>query len=245
MVALIVEDDPNSREILRAMLASGHPELTQVHHASNVKDAMAAIETHRPAVVFLDVELPDGTGFDLLDKVIFRDFKVIFTTAFDFYAVRAFKVNATDYLLKPFSPDELDEAVAKALRQPLAAFDTPSVRHLLDFMKGGVSKKIALPMLHGFEYVEIGTVIRCQAEGNYTRIILKGGIAHLVSRTLKTYEQLLVPEGFFRVHSAHLINLNEVRSYRKGEGGYVTMSDGITVDVSRNRKHEFLSVFPH
>jgi two-component system LytT family response regulator len=245
MVALIVEDDPNSREILRAMLASGHPELTQVHHASNVKDAMVAIETHRPAVVFLDVELPDGTGFDILDQVTFLDFKVIFTTAFDFYAVRAFKVNATDYLLKPFSPDELDEAVAKALRQPLAAFDTPSVRHLLDFMKGGVSKKIALPMLHGFEYVEIATVIRCQAEGNYTRIILKGGIAHLVSRTLKTYEQLLVPEGFFRVHSAHLINLNEVRSYRKGEGGYVTMSDGVTVDVSRNRKHEFLSVFPH
>lgn len=243
-MVLIIEDDLSSREVLRGMLAKGHPDIREVHAAASIAQAVELADRHRPSLVFLDVELPDGTGFDFLDKVAHRDFRVIFTTAFEFYAVRAFRVNATDYLLKPFSPDELAEAIGKAMGQPHTSLSDPGVRHLMEFMKGG-SKKLALPMLHGFEYVEIKDVIRCQAEGNYTRLIMRGGQAHIVSRTLKVYDQMLTPEGFFRVHAAHLINLNEVRSYRKGEGGQVVMSDGAVVDVSRNKKHEFLQAFPH
>lgn len=242
MKTLIVDDDANSRAILQSMIEKGHPELGPIFLAKNLREADELVRKEKPELVFLDVELPDGTGFDLLERVCVNDFKLVFTTAFEHYAVRAFKFNAIDYLLKPFSPDELADAIRKALAKTPVSSGTQSLLNLIDFVRGS-AKKLALPMLSGFEYVEVKDIIRCEAEGNYTRVYMRDKQMHLISRTLKNYEQLLVPEGFMRVHAAHLINLKEVKSYRKGEGGYIVMCDGSTVEVSRNKKNEFMALF--
>ena len=238
---LIVDDDIHCRNILKSMLEAEFRNVLDVSHSATcVHDALRLLHDIRPDIVFLDVELEDGTGFDVLEKTTHRDFKFIFTTAYDSYAIQAFKVNAADYLLKPFSPTELKEAVQRVTRQPLFSYMGPEMQLLLDHINGNRSR-IALPTQGGYEFVNVAEIIRCSAESNYTRFYLKDGKSHLVSKTLRVYENLLEPDGFCRVHASHLINLKEVKSYQKGEGGYAVMTDGSSVEISRTKRDAFLS----
>lgn len=238
---LIVDDDLHCRKILKAMLTETFPEHLEIcGEAKSVTEALQETVNNKPDVIFLDVELPDGSGFDFLEKSTYRDFKIIFTTAHENYALRAFRVNATDYLLKPFSPVELKEAVKKITEQPSLKNMGVELRLLMDYLNGQRSK-IALPTQAGYEFVSIADIIRLQAEGNYTRFIMKDGKTHLISKTLKVYDDLFENDGFCRIHASHLINMREVKQYTKGEGGYVTMSDGSSVEISRSKKDEFVS----
>jgi two-component system LytT family response regulator len=241
---LIVDDDSNCRSILKSMIESKFPELNVLDTAKNLREALIKNEELKPDVVFLDVELGDGSGFDFLEQVQHNSFKLIFTTAFDSYAVKAFKVNASDYLLKPFSPEELEEAVKKVTIQPTYQKIQPEIQTLIEYVNGN-RQQIPLPVQTGYEFVKIADIIRLEAKGNYTEFHLKGSRPLLVSRTLKIYDDLLSMEGFCRIHSAHLINMKEIRSYHKGDGGFVTMSNNDSVDVSRSKKDMFISrMFP-
>lgn len=238
---LVVEDDIHSGNILKSMLEAEYSGLFgQPHIARSKKEALEMIREINPDIVFLDVELEDGTGFDILHESEYRSFKFIFTTAHDTYAVKAFKVNATDYLLKPFSPSELKDAIEKVINQPRQLDLRPEVQFLIDYMNGN-KNRIALPMQTGFEFITVSDIIYCSAEGNYTRFHLKGEKSHLISKTLRVYENLLESDGFCRIHASYLINMKEVKSYHKGDGGYVIMSNGNSLEVSRAKKEAFIS----
>ena len=240
--ALVVDDEKKARDILTGMLNAHCPQVNVIGQADSVSLAEELIRSTKPDLVFLDIEMPFGNGFDLLDRTRDLNFDVVFTTAFDHYAVKAIKFSAFDYLLKPIDVDELKIAVDRLIQNKK---DQNSfygkIENLLSEIKiNGKPKRIAIPSLEGISIVNIDEIIRCEADTNYTRIYLINGEAILVSKTLKEYEDLLTEYHFVRVHHHNLINLNHVQKYIKGEGGYAIMSDGSSVEVSRRKKTEFL-----
>lgn len=240
LTCIIIDDDFNSRKILRSMIDAKFPSLKVIYTAKNLNEAIEKHDELAPDVVFLDVELGENeTGFNFLERITHRDFKLVFTTAFDSYAIKAFKVNATDYLLKPFSPEELGETVKKIFSQPSYNTIQPEIDSLISYVNGN-REQIAIPMQNGYEFIKIADIIRIEAQGNYTQFYMKDNRTLMVSKTLKTYDELLSSEGFCRVHAAHLINVKEVKKYYKGEGGYVILSNQHRVDISRSRKDFFL-----
>ena len=194
------------------------------------------IKEKEPGLVFLDVELPDGTGMDVLRRFDQRNFKVIFTTAHDHYAIPAIKFAAVDFLLKPLSIEEVKSAVQKVLAQP----QTDRLDQFVKSQESGTLKRLALPTLEGFEFIEVEDLVYLAAEGNYTVLYTEDKKKHVVSRSLKEYEELLAPHGFFRIHHSHMIHLDKIEKYVKGSGGYVVMKNGASLDVSARRKDEFL-----
>jgi len=239
--ALIIDDDFNCRKIIKNILEKEFKgSVVAELSARNVDEAVAAYQEHKPGLIFLDVELGNQTGFDFLERANLENAKVIFTTAHADYAVKAFKVNAIDYLLKPFSPSELITAVEKALKEPALKPAEQNIDSLMRYIQGDFSR-LGLPTQSGIEFIRVSDIIRCHAEGNYTKFFMKTGKSYLVSKTIKVYEKLLENEGFCRVHASHLINMKELTSYRKGEGGEAIMTDGSSVEVSRSRRDEFLS----
>jgi two-component system LytT family response regulator len=201
------------------------------------------IARYEPELVFLDVEMPHQNGFDLLKSLEQISFDVVFTTAYEHYAIKAIKFNALDYLLKPFSMKELEAAVQKYIHKRNAAYPTDyALEGFLSNLRQPASlpKKIALPTLRGLIFTPVEQIIRCEAKDNYSKVYLVDGSAHLVSKTLKEFEYLLEDMQFFRVHYSHLINLQHICRYIQGNGGHVLMSDGSTIEVSRRRKSEFL-----
>jgi two-component system LytT family response regulator len=240
--ALVVDDEKKARDILTGMLNAHCPQVNVIGQADSVSVAEELIRSTKPDLVFLDIEMPFGNGFDLLDRTRDLNFDVVFTTAFDHYAVKAIKFSAFDYLLKPIDVDELKIAVDRLIQNKK---DQNSfygkIENLLSEIKiNGKPKRIAIPSLEGISIVNIDEIIRCEADTNYTRIYLINGEAILVSKTLKEYEDMLTEYHFVRVHHHNLINLNHVQKYIKGEGGYAIMSDGSSVEVSRRKKTEFL-----
>jgi two-component system, LytTR family, response regulator len=211
--------------------------------ALSVDDGMKAITNAKPDVVFLDVQLNESTGFDLLKQLNEIRFEVIFTTAFEKYAVQAFKFSAIDYLLKPVDPEDLIQAVKK-LEQKLSKEDmSQKLDVLFHNLKNisGVSKKISIPTISGLEFLDVSDIIRCQSDENYTNIFLREKTRRItVAKTLKEFEELLTEYNFFRVHNSHLINLAHIKSYHKGKGGSVFMADNSEIEVSTRRKEEFL-----
>lgn len=240
---LIVDDETHCVETLRAMLQRKYPSFTQVNGATSVATAREMIGRYTPELVFLDVEMPHQNGFDLLKSLECVSFDVIFTTAYEHYAIKAIKFNALDYLLKPFSMKELDAAVQKYIRKRDAVSPTDyAIETFLSNLKQPASlpKKITLPTLRGLIFTPVEQIIRCEAKDNYSKVYLTDGTAHLVSKTLKEFEYLLEDMNFFRVHYSHLINLQHICKYVQGNGGHVLMSDGSSIEVSRRRKPEFL-----
>ncbi|MBS1911671.1 MAG: response regulator transcription factor [Bacteroidetes bacterium] len=237
---VVVDDERHVRETLIGMIAEYCNDIEVVAEAATLDQAKEAIAVHRPDLLFLDVEMPGGNGFDLLGSLPRIDFDVVFVSAYDHYALRAIKLSALDYILKPVDPQELERAVRKSALQRAARgmvprrnnMAQPAVAHQLD--------RIAVPTEAGFEFVTIRDLIRCKAEGNYTRIFLSDGRRLLSSRTLGEFEAVLLECGFMRVHHSHLINLNHVRRYTKGRGGILEMADGAEVEVSVRRKEAFL-----
>ncbi len=240
--SVIVEDEKKSSELLSTMIKRFCPEVTVEAIAESVKDGEVVIRKHNPDLVFLDVEMGDGNGFDLLKKLGDVNFDLIFTTASDQYAVKAIKYSALDYLLKPIDPEELQGAVKKVKERTSDAASFENLKFLLKNIRRDDDRfsRITLPTGNGYELVNIKDIIRCEAEGNYTNFFIDGKRKLLVSASLKHYEDLLPAEDFIRVHHHHLININHVVRYLKTEGGYAVMSDGTEVEVSRRKKDAFL-----
>jgi two-component system LytT family response regulator len=240
--AVIVEDEPHNREYLGQLLAENCPEIIVLDSAENVAGGKKAISEHQPDLVFLDVEMPDGTGFELLQQIAPVECAVIFVTAYDHYALEAIRFCAIDYLLKPLKGGTLKKAVQKVIRQLDQQQENQLLRQLLRNLQQEQpgQKRIALPTQQEITLVEVAQIIRCQGENNYTHFYLKDGRHILVSKPIGEYEELLAPYGFIRCHQSHLVNLTEVRSYVKSDSGYLLMQDGAKVSVSRYRKEQVL-----
>jgi two-component system LytT family response regulator len=239
ITAIIVDDEPNGSESLSLLIQEYCPEIKISAIAANVPDAVAAIRQHKPVVLFLDIEMPDGSGFEVIDKTRDVSYHVIFTTAYEQYALKAFKHNAIDYLLKPVSIEELVEAVRKVERKK----ETPPVNWnaLLDQINIRPRKqKLSIPTQEGLIFIDTDTILRLEADSNYTHLFVGNGKKYTVSRTLKEFESQLDEASFFRVHSAHLINVTKIEKYIKGDGGYVVLNDGSSVPVSRSQKASLL-----
>lgn len=239
---IIVEDVPKSQQTLLALLATYCPRVEVVGQAATVAEALAAIEALRPELVMLDVELRDGNAFQLLEQLPEMPFEVIFTTAYDQYAIKAFKFSALDYLLKPLSIKELTAAVDKAAER----IQHQELRARCDVMLDNLRtprqrlRNLAVPTLTGYEMVRISNVVRCEGDEGYTQLVLAEGRPITTTRRLKEWEELLDEHGFFRIHRSHLINLHYLRRYSRSDGGTVEMADGARLLVSRRRKDAFL-----
>lgn len=238
--AIIVEDEETSRDILKGYLAKYCPNIVLMGEAANVDEALVLIRNHDLHVVFLDVEMPFGNAFDLLDKVGDRQFETVFVTAYNQYAIDALNAHASYYLLKPISIDKLIEAVDYVAE--IKAKENRLQNSILKPLQTQVAGKITIPLQNGFEVLNLKEILYCQADDNYTQIYLKNG-KRLVSKTLKYFEDSLSENGFARVHKSYLVNVNEITEYRKGKGGSVVLSSGKEIMVSPSRKKELLAYF--
>ena|ERR1051326_7039480 len=242
---LIIEDEKKSREVLQKMIAKHCPGLEIVGTAASVAEGVEQVKALKPELVFLDIELGDGTGFDVLEKTQGIKFDVIFATAYDQYAIKAIKYSAIDYLLKPYDIDELKNAVKKiSEKNRSSAPDIDNIRFLLENFKKQDENysKITLPTGNAYEIVLIKDIIRCEADEGYTRFTLADKRKFLVTQILKHYEDILPADKFIRVHHAHLINVDHVLRFLKEDSGYAIMSDGAKIEISRRKKDQFLEI---
>jgi two-component system LytT family response regulator len=240
--AVIVDDEPFCCTSLVTLLERYCPEVKVVEICRSGEDGLIAIREKNPQIVFLDIEMPGMSGFEMLEKLSTINFEIIFTTSYDQYAIKAIHLSALDYLLKPVDREELQRAVQKLIQR--SHYPLPQqLEILLQRVHQPVSltQKIALPSMEGLQMIDVNSIIYCASDSNYTTFILKNKQKIIVSRTLKEIEEMLEEYSFLRVHNSYLINLNEIDKYVKGEGGYLVMSDGSTIDVSRSRKEMLLN----
>ena len=238
MRVVIIDDEAGARNNLRTLIESRFPEIEVLGEADGVSTGQKLIETSPPDLAFLDVQMQDGTGFDLLSGLTRDDLQVVFVSAHDHFAITAIKFSAIDYLLKPVEEEELRVTLEK-IRQYREGND---IKMKLELLLGNLRRvdKVALPSFQGIEFVRLDDIIRCESDNNYTMFYLTGGTKILVSKTLREYEDMLEARGFFRTHKSHIINLKYLKKYIKGEGGSVILDDGSEVLVSRRRKEDFL-----
>jgi len=237
--AILVDDEANCLKMLEWELKDKCPEVNIVRTCSTGKAGLMAIKEEKPDVVFLDIEMPYLNGFEVLELVPQVDFEVIFTTAYDRFAVRAFKSSATDYLLKPIDGEDLRTAVDKVLnkrKNNSPNLDVSFLLQQLEDAKNNRVKRVAIPTGENITFVDVNDVLYCQSDSNYCNIYLKNGQKLFVSKTLKELEEILGSELFFRVHNSNLVNLKEIVNYSRNDGGTVTMSNDTKVRVSRSRK---------
>ncbi|MBL7918174.1 MAG: response regulator transcription factor [Bacteroidia bacterium] len=239
---LIIEDEQKSVDVLMKIIEKNCPELKIIGTAKNVTQGVEMIKALKPELVFLDITMPDGSGFDLLEKVQGQKFDLIFATASNEYAVRAFKYSACDYLLKPIDIDELKAAVKRVLERKSNEPDMQNLNFLIQQLKKSDDnfQKITLPTGNAYEIVNVKDIIRCEADGSYTYFYLSDKRKLMVSASLKHYEELLPEADFIRVHHHNLINMNHVVRFLKEDGGYAIMSDGSKIEVSRRKKDLFM-----
>ena len=238
--ALIVEDEANSREILQNYLSKYCENVTVLGEAASIKDALAFIQKNELDLVFLDVEMPYGNAFDLLDQLPDRDFETVFVTAYNQYAMEALNNHAAYYLMKPINIDELIKAVAYV--SDIKTKETALEDQVLNAQLPSVEGKITLPQQDGFQVLNVNDILYCKADDNYTEIHLEKKKI-LVSKTLKYFEEALSQYPFARIHKSYLVNVNEVVKYRKGKGGSVVVSNGKELLVSASKKKELLAYF--
>jgi two-component system LytT family response regulator len=239
--SIIVDDEEKSRITLKRLIDMHCKDVQVLELCDSVNAAIKAIDKHQPQVVFLDVEMPFDDGFTLLEKIKDPTFKVIFTTAYDHYAIKAIKYSAMDYLLKPIDGEELKSAIEKL--ETLTEKPGDKLKQFENLLYNIKSKSaiIAIPTFEGLQMVNADDIIKCTADDTYTDISFVGGKRLTVSKLLKEFEELLEDYNFFRVHNSSLVNLKHVTKYVKGDGGYVVMSDGESCEVSRRKKNELLT----
>ena len=243
MKTVIIEDEKAAVRNLTSLLNEVKPEAEIIAILDSINSTIEWFGIHpMPELVFMDIHLADGSAFEIFDHISITC-PIIFTTAYDEYALRAFKVNSIDYLLKPIDPEELTHAVDKAVQVVLRKQENKRMQNLLQNTQAlDKQKKIALSVADKIEFVEIGSIIRCESESNYTTFYLKSGEKLIVSKTLKEFDELLAPYHFLRVHQSHLINLDEIKSFIKSDGGYIRMKDGASVSISRQRRNYVMEV---
>lgn len=240
--AVIVDDEKRCVDMLRLDLEKHCPEVKVSASFTSPKEALLEIKKTKPDLLFLDVEMPWMNGFELLELLGEPFFEVIFTTAYDQFAVKAFQFSAIDYLLKPIHPEDLKKAVGKVHQKIGMPLTKSHVEVLMKNLKAPSKNlaRIVLPVSDGYEFVCTGDILYCNADGNYTKVFFSDRKPLLISRQLKDMEQLLGDQGFFRVHQSHLVNLAHISNYTRGDGGYVTMDDGASLNVARAKKEGFL-----
>lgn len=239
--ALVVEDKPANRENLIGLLERYCPQVEVIGEADSNERALKEITKLLPDLLFLDVRMPDGNIFSMLDKIKGQNFGIIFVTAYDEYAFRAFQFNALDYLLKPIDLQKLIESVNKAIDAIQLKEENSRLKNMVDNQSRlDQDKRIALPQEDKIDFIALKQIIRCQSDSNYTRFFLDSGKVILVTRTLKEFELALESCRFIRTHQSHLVNSDHVKSLVKSDGGYLKMSDGSSVPISRARKESVL-----
>ncbi len=242
--AIIIDDQQQCIDDLSLLLKNYCPEVKLQAVAHSGKEGIVCLNKQQPQLVFLDVEMGDMTGFEMLQQISDTNFHVVFTTSFDKYAIQAIRFNALDYLLKPVHKEELIEAVLKATNTP-SPLTLLQIRHLKETTMNiqVPQNKIALTTNEGLEYVKLEEIIYCLAEGSYTTVFMSYNTQLLVSKSIGKLDELIDGNGFYRIHNSSLVNLSHVKKFVKTDGGYVVMSNGDTVTVARNRKEEFLELF--
>ena len=238
MKAVLIDDQSHVRENLKMLLGEFVPEVAVIAEADGVKSGLDCLKKYKPDLVFLDIEMADGSGFDLLSLIKERTFRVIFVTGHDGYAIRAFRVAAIDYLLKPVDPDDLIEAVEKAKRQ--GPLQQVQVNEAVASQSADKLKQLVLSDADNVYLVQLSEIIRCQSEDNYTRFFLLDGRKLLISRTMKEFAELLEKAGFFRSHQSHLINLAFFDHLDKRDGGTIFLKDGSSVPLATRKKDNLL-----
>lgn len=241
LTAILIDDEKDSLEGLEIMLSRYCPHVRVMSMCQGPVKGMECIHKHRPDLVFLDIEMPVMNGFEMLEALDTIDFDIIFITAYDEFAIKAFKVSAMDYLLKPVGEEELIQAVAK-VDQKRQQLKVGQVDVLLTNLKNSEEgfTKIALPSMEGLDFINIDDILHCEADSNYTTIFTVHDERFTISRTLKEFEEMLSSTSFIRTHQSHLINLNHIKKYIKGSGGEVVLSDGTHIQVARARKENLI-----
>jgi two-component system LytT family response regulator len=240
--AIIIDDEASSRNSLRQKLTIHCPDVEIIAECENGENGIKAIEETEPDIVFLDVEMPRINGFTMLQQLNKRNFEVIFTTAYDHYAIRAIRFSALDYLVKPIEVEELKASVEMVKQKRNQPVKNERLETLLYNMMNekNLNSRLAIPSLEGLQFIEVSDIIYLQAESNYTIIHVQNSPKITVSKTLKDFEDLLPHAVFLRIHHSYIINKNRIIKYLKGEGGQVIMSNGQTLDVARRKKEEFM-----
>lgn len=242
--ALLIDDEKHSLESLQIELGQHCPEVEVVDACKGSKAGLQGILTHKPDLIFLDIEMPGMNGFELLDKVRDIPIDVIFTTAYDEYAIKAIKVSAMDYLLKPIDVTELKRAVTRVAEKKQTDHSQQKLEVLLTNIQNANHgfQKLAIPTLSGLNFVNVSDIIYCEADGNYTTIHTRSGDKHVISKTMKETEELLSNPGFFRTHQSFLVNLNCIKEYIKGSGGQLVLQNGAIIQVARARKEALMQM---
>ena len=242
---VLIDDEKNALEMMEWLLRTYCPEVEIAAMCNSAEQGIQAIHLHQPDVVFLDIEMPRMNGFDMLEQFDKLFFDVVFCTAYDQFAIKAFRYSALNYLLKPVDPDDLKETVRR-LEAKQSIPTREQIEVLLQNVKS-VNKttvpRIALTTNDGMIFVSTDEIIYCEAESNYTNIVLQGGKKIMVSKVLKDIDEALSGPDFFRVHNSYLINLNHIKKFVRGEGGYVVMDNDATISISRSRRQEFMELF--
>jgi len=242
---VLVDDETNSLEMMEWLLKTYCPNVKVEAMCNSAELGIEAIHKHKPDVVFLDIEMPHMNGFDMLEQFDRLFFDVVFCTAYDQFAIKAFKYSALNYLLKPVDPDDLKETIRR-IEEKHAVPTREQIELLLQNVKN-VNKttipRIALTTNDGMIFVSTQDIIYCEAESNYTAIVLTGGKKIMVSKVLKDIDEALAGPDFFRVHNSFLININHIKKFVRGEGGYVIMDNDANISISRSRRQEFMELF--
>ena len=244
ITAVLIDDDQHLRAGLKSLLALYANDIVIIGEAESVKTGVALLERLQPKVIFLDIHLADGTGFDIMEQLTKIKGKntahIIFITAHEQYAVKAFKFSALDYILKPVGPEELQDTIAKIKAVAAKSNSFEHIDLLLENIRKKVDnyKRIALSTSDGIHLFEVADIIRCEAKVNYTEFFIKNHKPVLISKTLKEYEELLTEHGFERIHQSHLINLSYLKSYIKSDGGYVVMADNSRIPIAQSKREK-------
>ncbi|HRP56282.1 LytTR family DNA-binding domain-containing protein [Agriterribacter sp.] len=244
ITSVIIDDEEDGREAIASALTKYCPEVTISGMYATPEEGIAGIRQLKPSLVFLDIQMPEMSGFDVLQQLSPVTFEVIFVSAYDRYAIKAIKFSALDYLLKPIDVDDLVHAVKKVkerLHTEKNIYQYQSVVNNIQ-LKSGKIEKLAIPSLTGIDFVDTADIIFCRADGSYTTLFLKNKQSCLASKNLKDFEHILAESGFCRIHHSYLINLRHVQKYIKGEGGQVLLTEGHYADVSRRKKEAFLAL---
>lgn len=241
--AIIIDDEKSAREVLINILARFFSHVKIIAQASSIEEGIAVLNNNKTDIVFLDIEMPFGNSFDILENVNNSDFDVIFVTAHEKYALESFKFPVIDYLLKPIKIKDINKALQKFEKHRIPKNEIKeSLKVFIDSNNNNV-KKIVIPTINGFDIIDISTIIRLKGERNYTNFYLSDGRKLLVSKTLKNFEEILSKYNFFRLHQSHIVNIQHIKRFFKRQNGEVEMSDGKLIPISRTKKEEFLNFF--
>lgn len=236
--AVIVEDELNSREMINNLITSHFNKINIVAETADVKNSIEAIKTHQPDLLLLDIDLPDGTSFDILKEIDYKKYKVVFITAHQEYAVQAIKFSAFDYILKPFQPAELIKTIEKVLEEKISEDYELKFQAIFSNFSSSLPgiKKIVLKTLDKIHIVDIKEIVRCESDNTYTTFHINTGKKIIVSKSIKRFEEMLSGHGFMRIHQSHLVNLNYISYFDKQDGGAVVMADKSHIPVSNQKK---------